>query len=57
MTADVQAGGSFVEFAEHALGEVEVDPVDGFHHLEIICEETGDVFAAGSHGGDFIGRG
>ena len=52
LPADVELFGGVFQFFEHGGGEIDVDALDGLHHLAGVGEEARHVLAAVGHAGD-----
>jgi hypothetical protein len=58
LAADVEFFGGVFQFFEHGGGEIDVDALDGLHHLSGVGEEARNVLAAVGHARDgFCGDG
>jgi hypothetical protein len=55
LAADVEFLGGVFQFFEHGGGEIDVDALDGLHHLSGVGEETRNVLAAVGHAGNGFG--
>src|SRR5260370_30232452 len=54
LAADVQTSRAFIEIAEHALSQIDVDAANRSYNRELVGEIRADVLTAGCHRGDLV---